>query len=557
MTQDVAGSSLVRAAVGRLTVRCQSRAAGLGAPALRLRVEHWLGATDLAPPGLPPGAVLIVRELRGLGTSGSDQLRERLSVLYRTAVRPALGQRADRAASVLFADKSELLVCLTRDLASGQGGERWYWRQLLRRVPMQRGAALATMWSAEAAFLPEALGRIEPDEARAAIALLTPEQVSRVVRALHERFALPPSVLNVSAPDRETRHESQVESLAKAADRRVTHPAPPWQRWLSLTAISTLTPQAHYLLGLCVALCHAAAFARSATFAAGAAAWLSATLASTPVERRMPDSPASTVLSQARASQLGEPGALASRSVSEARAISADDENLNASPARPVAGDGETEQGWSWKHDPTANVSETLGVLDTADVAPELARAEGRAGREAIRNTIDAKEPTATPDVLLSLARPCPMDGAQTELGGVLYLINLLTWLDLPNGWDDGALAEQLSGWGIVEALGRGLLGASHERYADDALWSALAALDERSADQDAPLRLNAFRLPASWLLRLGSPHPTWIAAVDGTRLVLFDESAGYRVAEAPGSEDVAAEVEAYRSHGEIGRAHV
>src|SRR5262249_6490702 len=68
-----------------------------------------------------------------------------------------------------------------------------------------------------------------------------------------------------------------------------------------------------------------------------------------------------------------------------------------------------------------------------------------------------------------------------TGLGGVLYLIRLLERLQLPGGWPDGgALAEYLGGWGVVEVLARGLLGAAHEGYRDDPIWMALTMLDGR-----------------------------------------------------------------------------
>jgi hypothetical protein len=125
-----------------------------------------------------------------------------------------------------------------------------------------------------------------------------------------------------------------------------------------------------------------------------------------------------------------------------------------------------------------------------------------------------------------------------TELGGVLYLVTLLRWLELPGGWDErGTFAAHLSGWAIVEALARGLLGPAHDRYASDPLWVELAALDGRAPG--TPLgaalpRQATFRLPLAWLRRWAGQAPRWAAVEDGSRLWLLDEAAGYAVADVP-----------------------
>ena len=51
-------------------------------------------------------------------------------------------------------------------------------------------------------------------------------------------------------------------------------------------------------------------------------------------------------------------------------------------------------------------------------------------------------------------------EGVVTELGGVLYLINLMVALDLPDAFEVGwRLASGVGPWGLLEALGRALLG--------------------------------------------------------------------------------------------------
>jgi hypothetical protein len=98
-----------------------------------------------------------------------------------------------------------------------------------------------------------------------------------------------------------------------------------------------------------------------------------------------------------------------------------------------------------------------------------------------------------------------------TEIGGVLYLINVMRRLALPScceaGWN---LAGQVSAWGVLELLGRALLRASE---ATDPIWRALATLDGRAPDT---LPGQTYRregdgvLPAGWELpaRTGAAWP-------------------------------------------------
>jgi hypothetical protein len=159
-----------------------------------------------------------------------------------------------------------------------------------------------------------------------------------------------------------------------------------------------------------------------------------------------------------------------------------------------------------------------------------------------------------------------PADGVSTRLGGVLYLINLLVGLNLPHSWDnDGAFAEHMSGWAIVEVLARGLLGDLHEQYVDDPIWQALALLDGREPETPVTvgdmlaktfgerLQDRSFRLPAAWLRRYGPA--AWSAFQDDERLLLYDDAVGFLVADVPLRnrsffEVAHAEVEGYCDQG-------
>lgn len=106
----------------------------------------------------------------------------------------------------------------------------------------------------------------------------------------------------------------------------------------------------------------------------------------------------------------------------------------------------------------------------------------------------------------LHFGRPQPLpfeQGVHTELGGILYLINVMQALNVPACFEeDWQLESEIGPWGVLELLARGLLGAGIRTYNDDAIWSALVSLDNRPPGQlpgeayscDAP-----FKTPPTW----------------------------------------------------------
>ncbi len=98
--------------------------------------------------------------------------------------------------------------------------------------------------------------------------------------------------------------------------------------------------------------------------------------------------------------------------------------------------------------------------------------------------------------------------GVDSEVGGVLYLVNLLSRLGLPEAFEpEWGLASRVGAWGVLDALGRGLLDGSDDsgggRYAADPIWRAMAVLDHREPETppgDELVDPGWFSLPASWL---------------------------------------------------------
>jgi|GEM_PF-1400104 len=524
--------------IGHLKIRCGNAAAARDILALRLRVERALDRVDLEPPGLPRGAVLVVRELRSApplpgaedaAGQWSASARDRLAELYHTAARPMTGGPAPNAASALFADWSELLACLTRDLVADRAWRHWYWQQVLRGTPRAAGPALAAMWSSHADALPGALALLARHEAVASVRLLTRAEVAQVIAALRARFDLAP--LSRAAADT----FSGSPDAPTPAQENPGRVVPPWASWLpdDVSGPMTdpaLTPAAEYLLGLGLALYHAPAFARSAMFAAQAAAWLSAEHPRPqlePIEQTMASRPAEVNTPQmVRGGRETEP----SQEQFPGRMI------MRGTAPQPMKTSRQVEESGANSFGP---FSDQLPVPDAAPRPTEKQLASSMVDRPSSlsgqRDTSPAFELTTG-----SLLAP---DGLPTFLGGALYLVNLLGWLGLPGDdagcvWDEPtSFAVGLGGWATVEALTRGLLGGSHARHAGDPLWAALAFLDGRGLGAPvgaALLQPTAFRLPAAWLRRSGPAASQWLAATAGRRVRLFDPVADYVVADLP-----------------------
>ena len=95
-------------------------------------------------------------------------------------------------------------------------------------------------------------------------------------------------------------------------------------------------------------------------------------------------------------------------------------------------------------------------------------------------------------------------DFVPTQIGGVLYLINLMRQLDLPQCFEkDWRLASQIGPWGLLELLGRALIGDELTEFNDDPLWGVLAELDGRKSGElpgSGFTGSDSYRLPDFWV---------------------------------------------------------
>jgi hypothetical protein len=382
----------------------------------RHEIERWLNAINWHVAGYRPNQIWVIRRplqlprlIRHHEQAWVAAAEQMLAELFRRAVRVRLGIRGDwgNAESLLFEDRADWLALLTLDLLNGHLQKHWYWQATLAETPVgSAGTLLATNWENFAEYLPPSLALLSLAQVEQAVSLFSPAEVNRVVRALHQRFALPPTVLTVLRPEPTT---------------AVIHVTAPWERWTaSLSA--ALTPQAHYLIGLAQTLKHAPTYGGSQAFANAAAQWLEQALLAE--QHGLVSQPTPRVAEPAHTAQVPLPA------------------HRHAAPLPTVQQRCPLPSSTQQQRCP---LPENHTSADTARVSPDQTASATHTGA-----------------------------GLMTELGGVLFLIHALHWLDLPEQH-----SAHISGWAWLEVVAHALLGHAPA----DPIWEVLRQLDEREPD--------------------------------------------------------------------------
>jgi hypothetical protein len=488
-----------------------------GDVAARLPIERALSAADLCPSGLPAGAVLIVRRLAtsrpSTGLAWERAARAQLAALYRQAARPARGEGAADAEAVLFADSAELLACLAEDIVADVAASRWWWRCCLRGRPAHV-AQLHALLGDELAALPAALSMLAARGRAVAVLRALPPPAAR---ALAERLATTygagslPLPGTSTAPNAPHLLHSGVDSLARESPARSA--GPPWP-----ALPPELAREHQLLLGLALAIAARPAAPRAPAFRRALAAWWRAAgetvrlpeASAGDEQRAAPSTHASDPPSSLNLPLVAPPDAPAPQATlgvpSEAARPEPDEGVGMLSPAQPTdllrfpdASDvilletSDVSLAAAARpappHQPMLDqaslppASQPAPKVATddraipADVAPPHVALPGGWSSDPASEKAPSLEAAAAHDTFWpGLAGTYP-----TELGGVLFLINLLIYLGLPetfvHAWP---LERAIGAWGLLELFARGLL-AAPAAYADDPLWGVLAQLDGRA----------------------------------------------------------------------------
>ncbi len=497
-------------------------------------------------------------------------VRYELERLYRSAARPARDGPVASVEAVVFCDEGEMLACLALDIRRGLVQERWWWRSVLRTVSHHKAglnghaaaavlaermlrhpqaAVAAIAWLADRSLAGEALLTLTSDQATKVLqSIASGYQLARVQLDPEPFFRYPTSLPVCSSPwqalhippglgreraallglsmDLQTRpgavrtidYQHRLNAWWQATSNEDEVPRESQSGQPDITATSSVTsgrksdllpvdpetscrpdrhsdwpsaatwksegdwqkrsgkgksrirdhdhPQAEGMdEPLPTALRE---YVRNGGDCSG-------TDKSTPGEHRFTQERETSALIPS----VGFPRQIqASHSTAPAPMISRNELTLLTRPSDQSAMDHTTEE-----------------AINTR-ISPLPVQPEGALDRSPKKMAPPATQPLA--------------NGASTKLGGVLYLINMMSVLDLPERFETGwRLASGVGAWGTLEALARQLLEDDDAyRLREDPLWSAIAHLDGRPAGQPPGFRLPSsrprrwpdFELPPEWL---------------------------------------------------------
>jgi hypothetical protein len=358
-----------------------------------------LNAAELRPRALPPASILVVRRLGpglppirvdGHGirppADWQEAVLDELDRLARLAVRPAGGPVPERAESVLFLDRAELLACLAGDWVDGTLTSHWWWPSLFPRERLE--AAVVRTWMESPEYAPAAIERLAwtrkaaafvrklpgmalPVMARDVVRAFALRDLERVIGIVFENPAVPETVVQGEPPFREAAPSMPV--------------SPPWAPWVPEARDAALTIGQRAFLGIALSAQRAPQAVRSRAFAAQVQVW-------------------------AQASVTVEMGSLPQPGLALAEPIPMGDAR-----AEPVA---------------AASPPEAVPIpTEVAARVAEIGESEGDfEAEEAPPEPLPVVEMATVPEFCLERT---PFDGVkiETEFGGLFYLINLGIYL--------------------------------------------------------------------------------------------------------------------------------
>ncbi len=512
----------------------------------RLSTIRLLESADFRPPGLPPSAVLIVGQMHDplpgkvaknwsvgwVNQEWERQARGQMTEFYRRAARPAQGPVPASAKAVLFMEEGELLACLALDVRRGLVQERWWWRSVLRTVSNRRGglsghkagavlarqmlrqpqAAVAAIdWLASRGLTGEAL------------MALTPLQAAQVLHAIVAAYQL--TVVQF------------FPGLSAGPPASTAAVQPPWD---VAPAPPGFGRERAALLGLSIDLKERPETVRTHEYQHRASAWWQAAASGESASLRSEDRRSSAATTLTRPNRwedepLSEVPPADQRIVVRQKLIAGERNEVGREPVKQ-AGLQEAASGEIGLMPDAGSEAQLLSAVSRQQTQPRTthppaqrepqartppsAASSAELFREPPQEDISLQDtrsisppparamdaPQEQPEPTVEQILPT---GQSTELGGALYLINMMAVLDLPGCFEAGwRLASRVGAWGTLDALARQLLGDELPRLQEDSLWPALAHLDGRPPGHPPGFRLPRsrsrrwpdFELPPDWL---------------------------------------------------------
>lgn len=451
------------------------------------------GVLELPQPGrLGSNAILCIRRLRdpmpgklrlnsnsfGSSPDWQQAMQSKLETLANHAFRPALEGIPSDVEAVIFADRAELLACLSRDwLASRLNA--WWWRSLATELRLSR--PVPQIWLDSPELIPVALEHLALMGHVTEFAKhLTEVQTRALILAFTSQYGLfkLQTILQLESLVSESEQE-----VSKLQNSRLLNLIPPWSHLLHEANDITLSPTARALIGLGLGFRRKPTLVRSSSFAREFKIWLQAMYSSN-LKTRVSKQPNTSKLpwSLEPESEMNEFSLITI--VATASQITPQDTRISDAAEQP----------------------ESLEAERIGSNKPK--QRLGSKARASRINQHKQDSKSAQPDVLQPklepYLEPVPLmleTRAYTAFGGVLFLLNLALALDLyadfskPNG---GRL--RLSPWDFLALIGQQLLG---DVFVRDPIWRLLEKLSGRDADSFPGADFvppKRWRVPKAWL---------------------------------------------------------
>jgi len=493
-------------------------------PAVRLRLAHQLNTADLHPTGLPPPAILVVRRMNDplpgrivstrpvvrVDTAWETACRRSLEKSYRKAARPRQGLILGEPEAVVFADEAEMLACLLLAKQRSLSPAAWWFRMIVNRLGSAETLVGQLMERPDLA--PAVFGYLAAwHRAEDVLVKISSQQSCALLQAVIKQYQLPallspdPGISrNVNSRER-SQEQKDLYPLPKEY-RPPSDTPPPWANILTVEIPTNLDPERQAIFGLCLLLQIRPAVPRNPTFQREWQWWWQSVTDYSLEPDAQPGTSSFPAGTPDHPNEMHlEPG-YAENSAYLAFEEHHLDDVKGAGKNPQLAGDAASLQPdvehrpSEFKSAPSATPAVVTPLKESKDVEKNKHRthlgklhsssdAPLTADAVPLRSEVDhwSSETKATPfaDQLVVVPKT-DLDaglgpGVETAIGGVFYLTNLMHALNLPAACEPGwGLASQVSAWGVLELLGRALLGPAGVDYMSDPLWRVLSNLDGR-----------------------------------------------------------------------------
>jgi hypothetical protein len=528
--------------------------------AARLHFERLFGAADFLPEGLPPKAIVCIKNLRDpapgtLRLSRADSrpadawrncVAREIEKLFRRAFRPIRETVPAQAESIVFADNSELLACLASDWSEGLLARRWWWRSLF--PDLQRAQTVARIWIEAAEFAPTALQFLAKQrKAVKFVTLLQPAETSDLLRRIIRVFGLN-KLETVLLESFEERKEFFSVSAAPFQSSAL------WSGLIAEAQHPALNFQQQCLLGIGLLLARSPRIVRSAEFTRRAKIFRTEfKISRTAAPQGIDKIPTRTETSEIRREKIEKSSWRREKPKSPPVLTESEVETKNT-PEKKAAQIFENSASFAEeavkasgsfvnaeseiKPPPLEKTQETAEKISFEN--SQIERFSG--GREIEKRTKSFQDeaqiflPTASSEIFEE-TEPDFEFVVETRFGGVFYLLNLGLYLNLYRDFTEPAGTEiDLNVWDFVALLALEFLG---RKIKDDAVWTLLARLAGRENEEElgqgfAPP--DEWRMPPEWLETFQT-NRKWLWLKTGGRLVVR-HPAGFSVIDVPLGDD-------------------